>query len=312
VFDLFRAGMGFNPAIERDHATPPATGAIRYLQSRAPARYVALGEALPPNLSLTYGLYDARGFDVPIERRYRRLWGSEINPALEYFKGYSGPILVPDANPTAVRALSMFGVTDILVGPETPPLQTPGLVPVYRGPDAVVYSNRGAFPRAFVVAGQRTVESGEAALAAIRDPEFDARRTVIREDAGQNRASRRPPGEARVLEYEPDEVTLAATSSRPATVMLSDVWFPGWEATVDGHEAEVTRVNYLFRGVEIGPGAHRVELSYEPIVWRFSWMLSAVAGLGLVVALIVAITRRRLGADEARSGRTASSPSGAD
>jgi Bacterial membrane protein YfhO len=296
VVDLFRAGVGFNPAIRRDDAgPPPATGAIAYLQSRAPARYVALGAALPPDLSLSYGLYDARGYDFPIERRYRRLWESEINPALGYFKGYSGPILAPDANPRALRALSMFGVTDVLVGPEAPPLQTPGLVPAYRGPDAVVYSNRGALPRAFVVAGQRNVDSEDAALAAIIDPAFDARRTVIREGSGQNRAPRRPPGRARVLEYAPDKVTIAATSSQPATVVLSDIWFPGWEAKVDGEEADVTRVNYLFRGVEIAPGAHRVELSYEPNVWRFSWTISAVAGFGLVVVLIVATYRRRSG-----------------
>ena len=86
VADLFRANMGFNPAIPVDHARQPATGAIRYLQSRTPNRFVGLDrlpdQPLQADLAMRYGLYDARGYDYPVERRYDTLWRATVVAAL--------------------------------------------------------------------------------------------------------------------------------------------------------------------------------------------------------------------------------------
>jgi hypothetical protein len=291
--DLFRLGVGFNPATPRDQVTQPTTGAIRYLQSRRPARFAAVGDALPGDLALRYRLYDARGYDFPIERRYRRLWGSQVNPALLYFPGYSGPMLVSDTNPETIRGLGLFSVADIVVDPGSPPLRSRGLTPAYRGPDATVYANSRALPRTFVVSGQRVVDGEDAALAAVRDPGFDPRRTVIREGSGRTVPAGPAPGRARLLDPGPDEVVIAASASRPATVVLTDVWFPGWKVTVDGRLADLARVDYLFRGVRVGRGAHRIVFSYEPASWRIARAVTAVACLGLVATLVLALARRR-------------------
>ena len=81
--DLFRANMGFNPAITKEEAVMPETGAIRYLQSRTPSRFAGLGlgafEPLPADLTMTFGLYDARGYDYPTEGRYDTLWRRSVN-----------------------------------------------------------------------------------------------------------------------------------------------------------------------------------------------------------------------------------------
>ena len=70
VVDLFRANMGFNPAIPPTTRPPPATGAIRYLQSQCPTASSAVRrrssfQPLPPDLAMRFGLYDARGYDSP-------------------------------------------------------------------------------------------------------------------------------------------------------------------------------------------------------------------------------------------------------
>jgi hypothetical protein len=286
----------------------PATDAIRYLQSQRPARFAAVGGALPGDLALRYGLYDARGYDFPIERRYKRLWIALVNPGLVFFPGYSGPMLVGDLNPTTLRGLSFFGVGSILAGPSDPPLQSRELSPAYSGPDGTVYANRQALPRAFVVAGERFVEGGDLAFAAVRDPAFDARRTVIREGSGSTVAPGPPPGSARLVEYEADRAVISASASRPATVVLTDLWFPGWKATVDGDPAEIARVDYLYRGVRVGAGNHRIEFSYEPDSWEISRVGSAVATLALVVITAWAMARRRRARGAAPRPACASSP----
>src|SRR5204863_3304662 len=54
--DLFRAGMGYNPAIKTSYASPPATGAIRYLQAQRPARFVATQEFPQNVIAMRFGL----------------------------------------------------------------------------------------------------------------------------------------------------------------------------------------------------------------------------------------------------------------
>ena len=62
----------------------------------------------------------------------------------------------------------------------------------------------------------------------------------------------------------------SASSSAPtpdarSLLVLTDVHYPGWKATVDGEPAQIERVDYLLRGVRVPAGSHRVEFSYEPL-----------------------------------------------
>ena len=54
-----------------------------------------------------------------------------------------------------------------------------------------------------------------------------------------------------------------ATVARDGVLVVSQAWFPGWTATVDGHPAPVVRVDGLVQGVPVGPGRHRVTLRYR-------------------------------------------------
>jgi uncharacterized membrane protein YfhO len=88
-------------------------------------------------------------------------------------------------------------------------------------------------------------------------------------------------------------VVAEAAAQVPSLVVLTDVYYPGWKATVDGRPATIERVDYLLRGVLVPPGRHRVEFTYEPASWRVGWVLSFV-GLSLLAATaLVGWWRRR-------------------
>jgi uncharacterized membrane protein YfhO len=87
-------------------------------------------------------------------------------------------------------------------------------------------------------------------------------------------------------------VVLEASSSGPGLAVLGDNWFPGWRAKVDGKEADVERVDYLFRGVRVGAGTHRIELTYRPASWRIGWIVTLVSIAGLALVLLVGWRRR--------------------
>jgi hypothetical protein len=67
-------------------------------------------------------------------------------------------------------------------------------------------------------------------------------------------------------------------------LVVSDVWYPGWKALVDGKAVPVWRGNYLFRVVPVSAGAHTVEMIYRPASFMAGLALTllAILGLGLV------------------------------
>ena len=115
--DLFRAGMGHNPAIDRDVATQPAPGSVRYLQAHRGTRFVSTGNVSPNILAMTYGLYDAAGYDLPVERRYDHLWRTRISPEFPSQVGLFPQTIqlsVPRVTAPRLRTLGLLGVTNVL------------------------------------------------------------------------------------------------------------------------------------------------------------------------------------------------------
>ena len=106
---------------------------IRYLQSRTPNRFAALSrpgidQPMQPDLALRYGLYDARGYDYPVERRYDEFWRANVAPMTG---DYIEPTQRAGPTPRALHGLSLLGVSDLLQYPDGPPLRLPGLRLVY-------------------------------------------------------------------------------------------------------------------------------------------------------------------------------------
>ena len=169
--DLLKAGHDQNPAIPIDHATQPATGAIRFLQQRRAVRFAglepttpgALTLPLPPNVAMRYGLSDARGYVLPTEKRTFRIWQRAIatSPGCYYFFC----TVQTGSQPGALRALGLLGVGHLLQDPRDAPVR--GLRVAYDAADARIQVNPHALPRAFLVGRQQVVAGEPEALAAV-------------------------------------------------------------------------------------------------------------------------------------------------
>jgi hypothetical protein len=166
-------------------------------------------------------------------------------------------------------------------------MQPPGEAPLplrelYAGPDARVYENPDAVPRAFVV-GSEEVTGDQ--LAAVSAPGFDPRTTA----AVSERLGISGTGTARLTADEPERVVVQANANGRALLVLADTWFPGWQAKIDGRETPILRTDQLLRGVVIPSGTHSVEFTYRPLSWRIGWIVSLLTA----VALATAAWRRR-------------------
>ena len=64
--------------------------------------------------------------------------------------------------------------------------------------------------------------------------------------------------------YEPNQLTYEVNSGKGGVVVFSEIYYPGWKATVDGVEQELGRVDYVLRALQVKPGKHEVVLSFFP------------------------------------------------
>ncbi|MGP1625345.1 YfhO family protein [Prevotella koreensis] len=78
--------------------------------------------------------------------------------------------------------------------------------------------------------------------------------------------SKQQTGEATVTltSYKPNHLTYDVKSSTGGIVVFSEVYYPGWTATIDGNPAEVGRVDYVLRGIQMPAGSHKVEMIFYP------------------------------------------------
>ncbi len=149
----------------------------------------------------------------------------------------------------------------------------------------VVYTNRVALPRAFVV-GTAEVLSPSGVLERLAQPTFDPRRAVLIEQpppagwpppAGESLA----PGSMTVTQYSNLSVTVVAPMQRAGWLVLSDVNYPGWTAEVDGQPAPLYTAYYILRAVPLPPGLHRVHFVFRPASVLVG---SLVSGISLLLA----------------------------
>ena len=90
-----------------------------------------------------------------------------------------------------------------------------------------------------------------------------------------------------ITAYQPNNLKYTAESKNGGLLVFSEIYYPGWTATVDGKPAELGRVNYILRALSLTPGKHEVVLDFHPASVKTTETVAYVAG-GLLLLLIVA------------------------
>lgn len=148
-----------------------------------------------------------------------------------------------------------------------------------------IYENPNALPRAFLV--NHVVVTDEAqVLDTLHRETFNWYHSAVlsEELPAQQQAQLavtpgRGHGQVTVVEYGLHEVTIQVETREAGLLVLSDAYYPGWRATVDGQEATIHRANTVLRGVFVPAGAHQVTFKFRPTVLR--------TGLALTLASII-------------------------
>ncbi|MDX2041812.1 MAG: YfhO family protein [Acidobacteriota bacterium] len=164
---------------------------------------------------------------------------------------------------------------------------------VYDHDSVTIFENPNALPRVWMVPKARAVTE-EDALKAVRGESkeaFNPREIALLE---------KPPltkvrlgidepfsqAEAKLLKHAPNRLVIETNADKRAALVVSEMNFPGWQATIDGQLADIYTANYLLRGLIVPEGKHIVEMRYTAPAAKFGGILSALALLFVGAALI--------------------------
>ncbi len=244
-------------------------------------RYWASPGILPHNYAVRIDRRSINGYAGMMPARYQRFIGAMTGYGTE---GLGMNLLNPEILARAPRfSLKVLGVKYEMVRGQL--FERPD------GPDV---------PRAWLVTGVRRVADGADALRYMSGPAFrpleeavlepDAVRSTDRPVAADATAT--PPVPISVRESAPERLQIAVGPGPAGILVLSEMFYPGWEAAVDGRELPIVRCDYVLRclRLETRSQAINVDLVYAPASVRVG---SVVSLLTLVLAAgTIALSRR--------------------
>ena len=108
-----------------------------------------------------------------------------------------------------------------------------------------------------------------------------------------------PSADARsvkLLSYEPNKLTYEVSSPKGGAVVFSEVYYPGWQAFIDGEEVSFGRADYILRAMNVPAGKHTVEFTFDPVSLHTTETIAfcalALLGIGVLIALFFTFRKR--------------------
>jgi hypothetical protein len=283
-----------DPAVFR--RVPPS---VQFLQRDPDLFRVAVfitTDILPPEVAqsqlalswaLPYHIDDINGFNSLQPRRYTDvLFGPEVGD-VSYGMLRDERLLQLDS-----RLLSMLDVKYLLVQPQAQLIPPAEWQPVFVDDTVAIYRNPWWQGRAAFVERVKVMPDAQAVLAHVREPGFDPWRVALVEDgmdaAAAQRLSRGGNAEVQVEQVSPNELLIHTQTDAERFLVLSEMWFPGWRAQLNGMPLPIYRTNYLLRGIVVPPGTHTIRMVYRPTSVLFgaatTVITATVLGAGWVVS----------------------------
>lgn len=154
-----------------------------------------------------------------------------------------------------------------------------------------IYENPKVLPRTFITHNVEFAGSYQEAQRCISSKDFDLRNTVVLDEKLPEGFSvkglKKGISTAVLKEYRANKVVIDAQSESPGILVLTDTYYPGWEAYVDGKPTKIYRVDGVIRGVAVNEGHHTVEFRYMPKSFTTGLWVAAVSAFVCLVLVMV-------------------------
>jgi hypothetical protein len=135
------------------------------------------------------------------------------------------------------------------------------------------------------------VSAGEAALEKVYSDEVNLDTQIIlegKDDAGtQECQGTDQQPRLKVTSETANDLNIQVDSSLDGWLLLSDVWYPGWRATVDGKGVRIWKADYLFRAIQLKSGAHEISFTYRPVSFYLGTLITVITILFFMLLAVL-------------------------
>jgi hypothetical protein len=291
VFDLWHEGVAYDTQLAVT-ITPPQPAEFKtlpdFVTTAVDVLYQPSRAGDVPSLSLITADGDAApltvdaGGSIPVEaaHRLRFLLDAPVTPEA---------LSIESSSPMTILALTLVDTRTgdfIQVAPD-------GWQRVLSS-DIKVYENQQVLPRAFFVTEALWFDDNpigtEMAVQTMATAGFDPARTITINHAQKPEIQVTPAGEisaaVTVSDYAATRVEISVTTDTPGYLLLTDAFYPGWQASIAGESVEILRADVMFRAVSIPAGEQVVVFDYHPPWLDWIGWVGLVSWAGLLAAIV--------------------------
>ena len=217
------------------------------------------------------------GYHAAKLRRYQELIDAYIAPEMSHAMS---AIAEAQGDMTSVAGDSIYPVLNML--------NTKYIIMPLQGGQTVPLQNPYAYGNAWFVDRINYVDNANQELDAVGN--IDLRHEAVADkkfkDALGATSQQANTAVVRLDSYEPNELHYTVQSQKGGVVVFSEIYYPGWTATIDGKDATVGRVNYVLRALNVQPGEHKVVLTFKPSSVKNTETAAYAAYLLLALAIV--------------------------
>ena len=248
----------FVPATVREEPVTKTQAIDHILQDKSlDFRVLNLATSTFNENETSFYLKSIGGYHAAKLRRYQELVDAYIQKEMS---GVISAISKAGGDMTQVKGDSVYPVLNML--------NTKYFILPLQGGQSVPLENPYTYGNAWFVNRVRYVANANEELDAIGS--LDLRHEAVADQKFKEQLGESVPQDTvslsfvRIKTYEPNQLTYEVESAKGGVVVFSEIYYPGWTATVDGVEQTLGRVNYVLRALQVKPGKHEVVLSFFP------------------------------------------------
>jgi len=277
-----------------------------YLKKQGYWRFHGYGTSyIQSNFQIPYSVYSPLGYDVLRISDYGELAASSYTGKLELPDNFSrADADFPEKeNFYRERLFDLMGVkyiTNKVDEPKSDWEPRYDLFPsdrykmVWQKERFQLYERKSVYPRVFLVSNYLIENDKKKIIEKIYNRDIDLRDLLVLSGKIPNFKLEEGSKEAKIIDYQPNKVKVETQSEGNSLLFLSDAYYPGWSADVDGEETPVYKADYAFRAVFVPKGRHLVEFIYRPKSFYYGLKISSIGFLALIFFVIISLRRKTI------------------
>ena len=300
VFDLGSFAYGYTGFTWRDEVFPPVPvfDFLKTQGSVANFRLAPIGLTYPSNSAFAYGLQSVTGFEAGVPEALQRfiLGLNEVYPDRV-------SLVSENVVSTEDRRFDMLNAKYVIVNTSGSDYEMFSQHPdrfseIFNRADIAVLENKNVLPRAFAVGlgGVRLIKGDTEQMNAVRETSFDPLRSVVLDslpaELAEVTSNAEFTGNVEIVDSDVNGYRFSVQASTPGILVVSQNFYPGWKATINGSRASVFPADHALTGIAVPGGHYDVDFEFQPSSFKFGALLSIIS-VTLLAGLLATTKDRR-------------------